>query len=123
MKTFKEYITEIKNYNQSIRFKHPLEISRFYGLLRKGKDIEQKYIDDLFKNYIDKGMYRYEIALICKWYIKFNKKIPSEFIDFMIHFNPNAFRHFIKDIKESPEAQKIIPGILQRNPELLEYFI
>jgi len=123
MKTFKDYINETKNVNQSIRYRYPLEISRFYGILRKGKDVEQKYIDDLFKNYIDKGRYRYFIRTVCEWYIKFNKRVPSEFIDFLIHFNSNDFKYFIKYIKELHDVKKRLPGILQRNPELWEYFI
>lgn len=100
-----------------------IRLIRIHGILSRGDDIKQKDVDFIIKNTNQPIGTRPYIWTICSWCIKYNKKIPSEFIKFMEDNMPAVLDGFIKNIKNLPDIKKRLPEIIKRNPELLEYFI
>ncbi len=111
MESFKEYM------NKSIT---PIEAIRNI-ISNYSKNIEPNKTDI---NVIIKSSPLYsKIAALST--IKYNKKIPKEFIDIMNTKKFSSSKYliysFINKIKERYNDQ--IPDIIKRNPELLEHFL
>lgn len=119
MKSFKEYTFENKSYNWTNYDKSLMD--NIYNTIVNKLKIEENDVNEVLK--LTKAIFL-NIMLISKWCIIYDIKIPNEFIKYMIENNQiERFTHFIRVKFKNEINQKKVERMLQRQPELLEYFI